>query len=511
VREVLRGYRGRYESTRIVLFSALAEGADRLVAREALDLGFSLAVPLPFELQEYEKDFATPESRAEFRELLARSECSFVVPPPAAEADVDERDAAYANCGAYIVRRCVELIALWDGKESPHGGTGHIVSFQLEGIPSPYLPGHRAFDPAPCGPVVHVMTPRASSDEAPTFDVTVRYPQAALIDASTAYSRAEYEIERFNHDATRGFFERRVRGLEIRRQCEVLATAYQRLTTLSLMAISISVFLAVIAFNFYVTIPAHPLALLVTYAVFTAAAFVPYLASLRGEWQLRYQDYRALEQVLRTDEYWRIAGIDRSVASQFAKSERTKVDWIAIALSALTEPLDAAPAATVELSKPVLARIYEEWVLGQCRYFTDFAGRRERSRERVSSRIVTAAVVFSIGLTLGSRIGASFGFFGKSLNDVLLIATVLAIIAALVHDYAEKRGWTEHSRHYELMAALFGYAASRIAPLLQCARLDEASVAHVRAILVTLGDEAIRENLAWLNLHRSRPLNVPRV
>ena len=70
VRGVLDGFRSRYASTPIVLLSALAEGADRLVAREALDAGFSLVVPLPMPREEYEKDFVTPQSLAEFRSLL---------------------------------------------------------------------------------------------------------------------------------------------------------------------------------------------------------------------------------------------------------------------------------------------------------------------------------------------------------------------------------------------------------------------------------------------------------
>lgn len=519
VRDILLGFRQRYRSTRIVLLSALAEGADRFVAREALDLGCSLVVPLPFEPAEYERDFAGAESRAEFRDLLGRAESWFVVPAAAAPA-VADRPHAYANCGAYIARRCVELIALWDGRESPVGGTGHVVSFALDGIPTPYVAARDAFDQSLCGPVVHVMTPRRSPSDAAAspharddeaFAVTMRYPATAVVDPAEAYARAEYDLERFNHDATAGPFARRARGLPVRRQAEVLATAYQRRTAASLLAISASVFLAVIAFNLYVTIPGHPLSLLAAYAFFSAAAFAPYVASRRGEWQLRYQDYRALEQVLRTGEYWQMAGIERSVASQFARSERTKVDWIALALWAITEPLGAKSAPSQPLSQKNLRAIYEEWVVGQQRYFTQFAGRRERVRERAASRIVTAAVVFSVALTVGSRIGSVYGLFAASLDKVLLVATVAAVLAALVHDYAEKRGWTEHSRHYELMAALFGYAAARIAPILAQVSPDESAVARVRAILVTLGDEAIRETLAWLNLHRSRPLSVPRV
>jgi hypothetical protein len=86
-----------------------------------------------------------------------------------------------------------------------------------------------------------------------------------------------------------------------------------------------------------------------------------------------------------------------------------------------------------------------------------------------------------------------------------LSATAFAVGAALVHNFAEKRGWSEHARHYELMAALFTDAGTRLA---DC---HSANLSRIRALLITVGDEAIRETVAWLNLHRSRPLNVPRV
>jgi len=508
VRDVLDGFRSRYASTPIVLMSALAEGADRLVAREALDAGFSLVVPLPMDRDEYEKDFSTPESVAEFRGLLSRAVTSFVVPVEAPEILADRR-TLYANCGAYIARRSFELIALWDGKESSKiGGTAEIVRFRLEGIPPPYAPEERAYDPSLCGPVVAVLTPREPSDAvASPYVVTVLYPRSALIDPATAFERAKYDLETFNRDATRGPFAEAVRGLTLRRQAEGLANGYQRWTTRALFAISTLVFMAVVAFNAYTIFASHPFALLVAYVVFTAAAFVPYVIARRGEWQLRYQDYRALEQTLRTWEFWRLAGIERSVASRFAETERTKIDWVSVALKAVTEPFDPEARFAHRASARDLKAIYEGWILDQQLYFTRIAGRRERLRERVASRVVTACVALSIAFTLAS----SWRYFGGIASPVLLGATLLAVAAALVHNFADKRGWSEHARHYELMAALFGYAANRIAPLLESPTLDPVDAGKARAILISLGDEAIREDVAWLNLHRSRPVNVPRV
>jgi hypothetical protein len=511
VRELLLDFRNRYPSTRIVVLSSLAEGADRLVAREALALDCSLVVPLPMERQEYEKDFATPESLADFRALLLRAESVFVVRSPVAESSVDGRAVAYANCGAYIAGECAELIALWDGEDSPTGGTAEVVRFKLDGIPMPYVPEHEAFDLSRCGPVLHVMAPRDGKPDGPSsFSVTVRYPQLAIVDPAQAFENAKGDIERFNRDVTRGSQAARIGDRPVREQAAALATLYQRRTTASLLAITAAVFLAVIAFNLYATVPSHPLALLIAYVIFGAGAFVPYLLSLRGEWQLQYQDYRALEQMLRTQEYWRMAGIERSVAARFAESERATIDWVTIALRGLTE-VEPRSHAAHPVSPAALKVVYDEWILGQYRYFTGFAGKRERVREQLSSRIVAACLVLSVALTVGSHLGASVGRLSDTVGLVLFSATLLAVAAALIHNFAEKRGWSEHSRHYELMAALFGYAAARIAPLLHEPALDAAAAGRVRAILVALGDEAIRETVAWLNLHRSRPLNVPQV
>ena len=58
----------------LVVVSALAEGADRLVAAEVLadpDSRLEVAIPLP--VDDYVEDFRTEESKEEFRRLLARA------------------------------------------------------------------------------------------------------------------------------------------------------------------------------------------------------------------------------------------------------------------------------------------------------------------------------------------------------------------------------------------------------------------------------------------------------
>jgi hypothetical protein len=55
------------------VLSPLAEGADRVVALAVLDFpGARLDVVLPLALEDYLEDFATEESKEQFRDLLAR-------------------------------------------------------------------------------------------------------------------------------------------------------------------------------------------------------------------------------------------------------------------------------------------------------------------------------------------------------------------------------------------------------------------------------------------------------
>ena len=108
----------------LTVVSALAEGADRLVAQQAMLRGASLEAVLPLPRDDYLADFATEESKAEFLELLGRA--AAVAELPADRA----REEAYERAGRVVVDRSDILLALWDGRASQgRGGTAEIVSY----------------------------------------------------------------------------------------------------------------------------------------------------------------------------------------------------------------------------------------------------------------------------------------------------------------------------------------------------------------------------------------------
>jgi hypothetical protein len=106
------------------LLSPLAEGSDRIAARCALENRFDLQCPLPFERTEYEKDFITGESRAEFRRLLSRASSVFEIGCPASS-----RSKSYQNIGEIVLMHSDILIAVWTGEDNEKiGGTADIVN-----------------------------------------------------------------------------------------------------------------------------------------------------------------------------------------------------------------------------------------------------------------------------------------------------------------------------------------------------------------------------------------------
>ena len=115
------------------IISPLAEGADRLVAGAVLKHGGMLEAMLPMPIDEYEKDFITPESKREFREFLAQSQRVTVTECGASLDDPNYRQKSYLRVGEETVARCDILIALWDGEPSRGiGGTADIVALALK-------------------------------------------------------------------------------------------------------------------------------------------------------------------------------------------------------------------------------------------------------------------------------------------------------------------------------------------------------------------------------------------
>jgi len=158
---VFSSFRAAYPHTPFQLLTPLAEGADRLAAEVALASGIDLIVPLPMEQAEYERDFITAKSLAEFRALLARAKSRWEI-PMAAKAGTRNRTRQYAKVGELIARDSHVLILLWDGEENRKiGGTAWVRMRRDHWVRKKGNSGSDRKGFA-YGPTIQVVTPRVS-------------------------------------------------------------------------------------------------------------------------------------------------------------------------------------------------------------------------------------------------------------------------------------------------------------------------------------------------------------
>ncbi len=117
----------------VLLYSSLADGADRLVVEIALRLNIPFVAVLPIGKAYYVSDFSEA-SKIEFDFLLKHA--SSVVQVQCLEGSADEhtfRKNLYESTGRFISDHSDVLMALWDGKYTNlKGGTGELVAYHLD-------------------------------------------------------------------------------------------------------------------------------------------------------------------------------------------------------------------------------------------------------------------------------------------------------------------------------------------------------------------------------------------
>ena len=73
VRTLLTDLVNEYPDRGVTVMTALAEGADQLVAEVALDLGIAFIAPLPMPREQYLSDFGTTNARERFEFFFSRA------------------------------------------------------------------------------------------------------------------------------------------------------------------------------------------------------------------------------------------------------------------------------------------------------------------------------------------------------------------------------------------------------------------------------------------------------
>ncbi|HEX5459609.1 MAG TPA: hypothetical protein VFX20_06515 [Steroidobacteraceae bacterium] len=514
--------RQRYPATPLRIVTALAEGADRLVAEVALEQGHELLVPLPLEPADYERDF--PETLAEFHAILRRipPEQVFVLPHdagpgPEQVSPQDWREKRYRAVGMFLAQQSHLLLALWDGQATSSGaGTAAVVQMKLEGPSGLPEAGLRPLDAEDGGPVYHVHAPRAGETAHALKEPEWLLPQE---EDEALFHTLCSRIERFNSEPLRRSYLDRlphaagallpnIAACSASEQAlgtafaaaDLYARHYQRLTRLVLRLTLLFAAVLAVIFELYAEVLPWR-ALPITYLAAFASLTVVLLWQRQRDVHGRYLDYRALAEGLRVQFYWRLAGLPDSAASSYLRKQLDELRWIREALRA------AAALSPPKSAHPELA--LEHWVGGQATYYADrTVSQRKRLHlyEKGSQLFLGAGLLATFTLVVAWTRLESLPIWHRWLVVLMGFAP---IGAALWETYAERLGLRAQVNQYARFAGIFR-RAKRFAEQLERGGTRHDKRHALLALLRELGREALMENGDWVLLLRERPIVLPK-
>lgn len=545
IAEFLRQIRRHLPDTEIRLMAGMADGADLLAARAAIDLGLGVDAVLPMPLQLYAADFDSVCFR-ELETLLAQpgvrcTELSLPAVPESTHAagDVDRREAHYLNLTRTLISRCHLLLAVWDGKSSIRpGGTADTVLRYLglrsdhrpHGSPILFSDAPADHDPDP--PLVYwIPAPRSGSPpdgefSVPSYlsglgdDVLQRWasmpqPLAEQLVELNTYNR-EYRRLTASHRArptpdslmrslsddvpvpaaTRPWLERIDAQYG---RADALALHFQRLSDRLFVFFTATASLMGLAYLAYDKFVENRL-LLFAYLLILLSGFGLYFLLNGRHWFGKHLMYRALAETLRAKFYLAVAGADQlvnagEVISLSGIDRFHGFGWIAHVLTGLARPPDGGMPADCDRC---LDGVEVAWLESQRRYFARKVALLERNgrRTRRLKRFLFALILLVIAclILLGHTADHIRPVSGISLESTLTFVLGLpALVLGVWELHQNKMAMRELLWQYRNQLEHFARARSQLA--------KTSTVARRRQVLARLGKDSLMESYLW-TIHR---------
>ena len=539
VRKFLMDLRNEYPDRGVSVMTALAEGADQLVAKEALRLGIPLIVPLPMPRKLYIRDFDTIKVQESFEFLSSRAAETYELPvtPGNTLESISEygdaRDQQYAQLGVFLCAHCHILLALWDGKDNDKlGGTGQVVRFHHDDVMPGYTPEDTgsglvlADDESDL--VYHIVCSRDRQEGQPAEGLEVGEYWWFSLDKDEPRSKVLPESHRRVFQFTSEFSKDAIRyadkiseeawplmtkedhavlpvGLRdidhVFRAADWLAIHYQK----SMMfALKSTHFLAMLMGLMYIAysdmLPMR--VFLYAFLGFFILATAIHAIGKRRSWHRKYLDYRTLAEGLRVQLYWAAAGVNSGSKTKythdtFLQTQDPDLGWIRNVMRVAGTECDASDYN----AQAGLDFTLREWLgdadSGQLGYFRrkgEELVRRHRRTEQM------AKIVLWVGFAAISLFVLMSAELGELVRDpVVVLMGVMLLFVGVRQSYSFSIADAELIKQYEFMFLIFSNSRRRVDAA------DDND--EKRRVLRLLGDAALGEHAQWLLMHRERSLD----
>ncbi len=540
LRDVYGSLSDAHPHSDVVLLSGLAEGADRLAAEVALEVGLDVVAVLPMPDALYRADF--PDSLEAYDALKGRCRAVIEIEVPDGD-DVSEygpaRDACYSRLGDWLTRYSFLLVALWDGQAAKGtGGTAEVVATELSGRHGRESEGLQ--DDPVGGTVVHVLTRRmggAAPEGSPIRWLSQRDGQTEELRGSPLPEGGAFPLLRSLDVLNREQAEANVATsgaavqasewfiptadrerltvaqsilLRLYARADATAGRFQALRHRTLVVLSAVALGAVSSLELYkegLADQAWALGVLCLYPLGLLFAWARLRWARRHGYDTRQLDYRALAEGLRIQLAWALGGLHDDVTDSYLHTQRGEFQWVRGAIRACV--LRARMTSDDLVSEPQLEVVRRRWVADQGGYFRRSVIKKQAQAQRYR-QFVSAMfwLSFLASLCLGpARILAAgtTGWAGLELDGAFELAAAVALAsAAALAAFSDRLHLPELARQHDRMFLVFQRAERRLAGM-----EGPEDAERAQAVLRELGQAALHENAAWVLLHRDRPMEAP--
>lgn len=517
IRALFLDMASEYPNSPIWLFSSLADGADRFVARIFLELKtthnelqdrFELIVPTPFKSEEYKKDF-TEASGNEFDVMVSHARRNFSV---SCDEFSNDRPLQYLKAGKFVADSSIILIAFWDGEKGKKGGTAEIVRHKVAGDDDNVAESTFEYD----GTVFIIPSDRTSSSSGSSGTAYSEPLTLDLVRKDPAIKEALDKIEEINTENAETSDPAIINSQDLLfknnnkldAQQKFLMELYSKFDILSLRSrikdILITKWLFVFGLFFLLALEIYS-NLFLTYFFLGMAMFLISIATVINFYSKSKQNHkrylidRTLAEALRIQFYWNMAGITKNVSDFFLRIHRKDFTWVKHLLSAIY----GVTYTNRQITPEIISDITESWVKSEADFFRSSIARMTKQME-FNNRISDVSFIISFALLI------SIFFFGKFYsnhnlqNYILVIVGALLGIFALVKAYIHMKGYEQLMNQYELMHLIYRRAESKILETDTYDLDPDRKNAYMKELFFVIGKEALIENGNWYLIFKGK-------
>lgn len=485
VTQLFTEHKTQFPNTDLVLLSALAEGADMLVAEVAQALNIKVNVVLPYTETAYLKSFKNNHAILQFQAIKKQANKLTTL-----DCQVQNLSICYDELGKHLADNCNILIALFDGADiGKQGGTSEVIQYMRAGN------NNNHFDLFDGNTLFTINTPRISN---PNINNPFAFAKEFLSSTKEKFNDTLKNINDLNIELTKSENKNSL----ISNACtffDKTASNKQKWHKISMIAILICTWVAFLSLEIMHVLRIDKFTW--GYGIGLTLAYIIYqFFTNKGKIRDDFTTLRGLAEALRVQNAWNHAGLSKNVANYHLTDEHHKFTWMKIVIKNITY-LDTTPFNLYNEPN------YDEckWINGQVTYYTNALQERQTNLtkwETIERRLYKLGLM-AMGLMFVVFIAEDLYFIGHgdwwlNWHYLVLVSGACLISAVFIGEkYLKVKGFKEEIYEFELMLVHFKKAQGLIKNELKGSE-------KYNKILLDLGRKALKESGKWVVLHDGR-------